>query len=136
MKEKLKTQTVKLISLQEWDDFVISTYGKPYSFQQQDGCKERGIERFSVPHEWEDDYENTSIPFDVDSNEMGVKFETWLNTSPEDTVEYFTDNYCSPGSLNNLFWTRNFYPDVSMIVNDLHFKGLLEEGEYVIVIDW
>ena len=35
-----------------------------------------------------------------------------------------------------LFWERNFYPDVQMIANNLHAKGLIEAGDYVIDIDW
>ena len=35
-----------------------------------------------------------------------------------------------------LWWERNFYPDVSMIINDLHSKGLLPAGDYSIDIDW
>lgn len=37
----LNIKTVKVIDLQEWDDLVSSTYGRPYNFQQQDDCKER-----------------------------------------------------------------------------------------------
>lgn len=135
MKQKLKTKTVKLISVRDWDKFVSNIYGKPYLFQQQDGCKERGNYKFSVPDTYENefDYGNKSIPFEVngDEDEMGVSFQTWLNTSPKDTLKHFENE-----RENNLFWERNFYPDVSMIVNDLHSKGILEEGEYVIEIDW
>jgi len=35
-----------------------------------------------------------------------------------------------------MWWERNFYPDVEMIANDLHKRGILEAGEYVIDIDW
>ena len=35
-----------------------------------------------------------------------------------------------------MFWERNFYPHVEMVMNDLHAKGLVEAGEYVIDIDW
>ena len=130
----LKTETVKLVTCQEWDRFVSETYEKIYFFQQQDGCKVRGIERITVPDSYADewDYENTSIPFEVNGEEMGVSFETWLNTSPSDTIHEFDGDICD----NELFWERNFYPKVNKIANDLHSKGLLEEGEYVILIDW
>lgn len=36
----------------------------------------------------------------------------------------------------NLFWERNFYPDIHVIANDLCKKGLLLAGEYDIKIDW
>ena len=127
----LKVKTVKMVSLQDWDELVVSVYGKPYFLQQQNGCKGRGTEEITVPDEWTDDYEETEIPFEVNGKEMGVSFETWLNTSPEDTAKHFKSE-----RENNLFWERNFYPNVSMIANDLHSKGLIETGEYVIDIDW
>lgn len=121
-----------MVSVQDWDDLVTEIYGKPYYFQQQDGCKERGTEQITVPDEdWEYDYEETELPFKVNGEEMGVSFETWLNTTPEDTAKHFES-----GWENNLFWERNFYPNVNMIANDLHSKGLIEPGEYVIEIGW
>jgi hypothetical protein len=35
----MKTKTVQMISVQDWDKLVKETYGRPYSFQQQDDCK-------------------------------------------------------------------------------------------------
>lgn len=137
---KLHYTEVKVIELQDWDAFVEETYGKIYSFQQQDDCKERGCEFFSVPTPWEHDFEKTEIPFEVNGKEMGVSFETWLNTDPEETKKEFPDppdrDYSMTDFDNRLFWDRNFYPHVSMIINDLHAKGLLEEGKYAINIDW
>ena len=37
------------IEVSEWDDVVTETYKRPYSFQQQAGCRERGVFRFRVP---------------------------------------------------------------------------------------
>jgi hypothetical protein len=120
-KPTLKIETVQQITLQDWDDFVTKVYGKPYSFQQQDGCKSRGYDSLWIPddrediEQWEDECENVSIPFEVNGEEMGVTFETWLNTSPEDTRKHFDSD-----SENNLFWQRNFYPDLHMIAKDLY----------------
>jgi hypothetical protein len=50
---------VILMDLQEWDDLVIKTYGKPYSFQQQDDCRARGIYKLCVPCHDAEDFENT-----------------------------------------------------------------------------
>lgn len=128
----LKTKTVKQVSVQDWDELVLSTYGKPYAFQQQDGCKGRGTEEITVPEVDDDyDYEETEIPFEVNGEEMGVSFETWLNTTPEDTAKHFNSDW-----ENNLFWERNFYPEVSMVANDLYARGLIEAGTYGINIDW
>lgn len=62
---------------------------------------------------------------------MGVSFKSWLERDPEQKIP-------SKNSYDgtHLWWSRNFYPDVSMIINDLHSKGLLEAGKYVIDIDW
>jgi hypothetical protein len=129
----LKFETKKVIDCFDWDDLVQKTYNKTYCFQQQDGCKERGVETIHVPVENPEDYEAIEIPFKVNGSKMGVSFETWLKTSPEDTVKEFNRDYKWE---NDLFWERNFYPRVDMIVNDLYSKGLIEAGKYVINIDW
>jgi len=131
---KVKVTTVKMIEVQDWDEAVISTYGKPYSFQQQDGCKDRGVESITVPTEAYD-YENGSVPEVVNHNEMGVSFSAWLKRDPnEPLVSEKGEREDSFGV--ELWWQRNFYPSVEMIANDLHEKGLLEAGEYSINIDW
>jgi hypothetical protein len=127
----MKIKTIKQIDVDEWDSLVEQTYGKIYSYQQQDDCKPRGVEDITVPSKYVEDFENTEIPFEVNGSEMGVSFETWLKTTPEETREHFREDY-----QNRLFWDRNFYPSIDMIINDLHSKGLLEEGEYQINIDW
>jgi hypothetical protein len=45
---KLKTKTVQVIQVADWDKFVSEVYGKIYSFQQQDGCKQRGTYFFKT----------------------------------------------------------------------------------------
>lgn len=126
----MKVKNIKRIEVGQWDSLIKNTYGKIYSFQQQDGCKERGIIDITVPVEYPEDFENTEIPFEV-NGEMGVSFETWLNTSPEDTAKHFEFEW-----ENVIFWERGFYPNIDMVINDLHSKGLLKEGEYEINIDW
>ena len=127
---QLKIVQRNTISVNDWDNFVREIYSKNYSFQQQDGCKDRGIETINTLDE-PYDYRNTEIPFKVNGEDMGVSFETWLNTKPDDTVKHFEYTY-----QNNLFWERSFYPHVSMIVKDLVEKDLLKPGEYDIIIDW
>ena len=68
----MKIRVEKVIDVSDWDKLVIETYKRPYSFQQQDGCKDRGTFRFSVPNEETDDYENDSVPEIVNHNEMGL----------------------------------------------------------------
>jgi hypothetical protein len=129
----MKIKTVKQIDVDDWDKLVEDTYGKPYSFQQQDGCKSRGVEYINTHDDYLEDFEDTELPFEVNGEEMGVSFETWLNTDPKETAKKFNPNYTWE---NNLFWERNFYPHPSMIAKDLYEKGLLEAGEYEIKIDW
>lgn len=125
-------KNVKIFDISEWDTLVSETYGRTYSFQQQDGCKGRGTEYFSVPYDYpEDDEMNDSIPEVVNGEEMGVKFAVWLARDPKQPIPGQTQDYEL-----NLFWERNFYPDFGTVVDDLHSKGLIEAGEYGINIDW
>lgn len=129
---------VTMINVSDWDTLVWKTYGRVYSFQQQDGCKERGMEEITVPmqHPW--DYENDTIPEKVNGDEMGVSFKAWLERDPKQKLnsedEWVPDRSDAWGL--SLFWERNFYPSVDMIANDLHAKGLLPAGKYAINIDW
>lgn len=129
----LKIQKRNIIDVQDWDNLISQTYDKIYSYQQQDGCKERQTVTITVPVKDPEDFKNTEIPFEVNGKEMGVSFQTWLNTSPEDTAKHFNPEF---GWKNETFWDRNFYPHEDMIINDLYAKGLLEAGEYDIKIDW
>ncbi len=120
----------KVISVQDWDDLVQTTYCRPYSFQQQDDCKERQRVHITIPdHPY--DYENETIPEVVNGDEMGVSFAAWLARDPKQPLPDRSDTFGL-----QLFWERNFYPDYQMIANDLHAKGLIEAGDYVIDIDW
>lgn len=118
----IKTKTQKVIDVQDWDQLVSNTYGRPYNFQQQDGCKEWSITVPCAP----EDYDRV-----VNHNKMGVSFRAWLERDPKQPLEGQRYNFQL-----GLWWARNFYPNVSMVINDLHNRGLLEAGEYVIDIDW
>lgn len=131
----MKITTVQSITVQDFDELVKKTYKRPYSFQQQDGCKDRGIATFTVPESSPYDYEGvTTIPEKVNGEEMGVTFEAWLARDPKQKLNS-KDEWDRNSGLE-LWWERNFYPCVDMIVNDLHAKGLLPAGKYQIVIDW
>jgi hypothetical protein len=150
----IKTKNVKMVEVSDWDKLVEETYGKIYSFQQQDGCKARGVVNISIPCEFNDEEMNDTIPEVINhESEMGVKFNVWLNRDPKEPLnpskeELKECNYYWGKSEEdemkwkqdighiNMFWDRNFYPNVQMVANDLHKKGLLEAGEYSIRIDW
>ena len=46
---KLKSTQRKIVEIKDWDELVKTTYGKPYCFQQQDGCQGRGTFPLIVP---------------------------------------------------------------------------------------
>lgn len=129
----LKIKETKVIDIRDWDDLVTKTYNKPYSFQQQDDCKERGVHYLTVPAVAED-YDNDTLPEVVNHNEMGVSFKAWLARDPKQKLNSDDDWDREYGI--DLWWERNFYPDIQMIANDLHSKGLIEAGDYIINIDW
>lgn len=124
-------RNVIMFEVDEWDNLVSSTYGRVYNFQQQNGCKDRGIYYFTVPIEdyYIEDYEREEIPEEVNGEIKGVSFKAWLERDPN--TPNFLEKY-----RHELFWDRNFYPHVSMIIKDLENKGILKEGEYIINIDW
>jgi hypothetical protein len=130
MEDEVKIRTKSVITMQDWDELVTKTYGRPYRFQQQDGCKPRGVQHLTVPDDPED-YENDSVPEKVNGEEMGVSFKAWLARDPKKKLNGRDDAFGL-----ELWWDRNFYPHVQMIANDLHKRGLLNAGEYLIEIDW
>lgn len=127
----MKIRTEKVIDVDEWDKLVVKTYGRPYKFQQQEDCRPRGVEYLTVPDE-PNDYENDTVVEEVNGPEMGVSFKAWLARDPKQKLPSPDDKYdwCL-----ELWWDRNFYPDIQMVANDLHSKGLLPAGEYMINID-
>lgn len=149
----MKISTVRVIEFNDWNKLVRDTYGKPYNFQQQEGCKQRGYERLTVPDYDNDDGMNESIPEVINGDEMGVKFEAWLKRGAEEPLNPSTEElkknryywgkteqdevaWKNSQSHIDMFWERNFYPDINALANDLHKKGLLEAGDYMISIDW
>lgn len=128
----LNFRTRKIIELNDWNNLVETTYGRQYNFQQQNGCKDRGYFNFTIPTDaTDDDYMNDSIPEEVNGEIMGVKFATWLARDPKQPIINQESKYDL-----ELFWERNFYPDIYTIANDMYNKGLIEKGEYSINIDW
>ena len=130
----LLVKNVKMIEVSDWDELVSNTYNRPYRFQQQDGCKERGMFNITIPSKFTEDeerYMNESIPEVINGEEMGIKFKKWLERNPKKTVGDRRKNWEI-----ELFWDRNFYPNIQTVANDLYSKGLIEAGDYIINIDW
>lgn len=126
----IPTKTKQVMDVQDWDELVTRTYGRHYQFQQQDDCRERGIFELTVPAPAED-FPRDTIPEKINGSTMGVSFAAWLARDPTEW-----NGLREHARYLDMFWGRNFYPDVQMVANDLHAKGLLPAGEYVIDIDW
>ena len=112
------TEQPIIIPVKDWDDLVVKVYGKPYNFQQQSGCRDKGLFDLQVPTP------ASTIRLNK-TPEMGVEFDTWVNRQ--------VGVLCLR---EHLFWDRDFYPDIRELGNDLHKKGLLAKGQYVIDIYW
>jgi hypothetical protein len=127
----LKVNNIKQIDVQDWDELVQETYNRPYMLQQQDGCRDRGIQYITIPVNNPEDYKNDTIPEIVNHPEMGVSFKAWLERDPKQPISERSENWAL-----EMWWERNFYPTIDMIINDLYEKGLVEAGNYQINIDW
>lgn len=135
----LKFRTEQIIDVQDWDRLVTETYGRIYSFQQQDDCRERQHVYFVVAPDAEyDAYTNDTVPEVVNGEEMGVSFAAWLARDPKQPLDGNGDpNEATSDQWQiDLWWDRNFYPHLMEVANDLYAKGLIEAGEYAINVDW
>lgn len=150
----IKYKNTKVIEVNDWDNLVTETYGKPYSFQQQEGCQSRGIVNITIPSDDYDEEMNDRISEVINhESEMGVKFDVWVKRDPKESLNpskeelkdcpYYWGKseddemiWKKDQSHINMFWERNFYPDLQTVANDLYKKGLIEAGEYTINIDW
>jgi len=133
----MKIKLTNIIECNEWDELVMKTYGRHYCFQQQEGCRERGLFKFAVPNEETNDFENDTIPEVINHDEMGVSFKAWLARDPKAPLKGDECNkMCNMQWSIDLWWKRNFYPDFQTVANDLYKRGLLSAGKYGINIDW
>lgn len=132
----LKITSIKEIKCNDWDKFITETYGKVYQLQQQDGCKERGTVELTIPfdctlEEKEIGEQGEGFQDTLNGFECPVLFSSWLERNPEQVLVNQEENYEL-----TLFWQRDFYPQLQMVANDLHAKGLIDAGNYSIKIDW
>ena len=127
----MKIKNEKVIEYFDFDTLVSETYGRPYKFQQQQGCRDRGVWKFTAPELVDDDLWPDSVPEIVNHEKMGVNFAAWLARDPKQPLPNQDADYQL-----RLWWERNFYPPFWDVVNDLHAKGLIEAGDYTININW
>lgn len=114
----MKTKTVKIAEVNDFDELVMNTYGIPYNFQQQGGCKNTSIEYFCFP--FNGDYTNTTLPFEINGKTRGISFEVWKNHDMEELKKMFSDDWEV-----GMFYARNFYPHIERLLQDLVDKELI-----------
>jgi hypothetical protein len=137
MSKKIKFYDLKVIHVVDWDNLVTKTYGRPYCYQQQEGCRDRGIYRFTVPRtDFDFDYNRDTVPEVVNHENWGVSFAAWLKRDPKAPLAGEKDGPDLGEWQLKLWWHRNFFPHVQMVANDLHAKGILDPGIYAIEVDW
>jgi hypothetical protein len=124
----LKIEDVKLIWESELSELVTKTYGRPYSLQQQDEMMAQDtILRVRVPEglePWNESY---------DENPEGY---TPLPTLARWAATETPAEHRFPSYREEMWWHRNFYPCRDEVLGDLHDKGLLPAGDYVIHCWW
>lgn len=121
----------KTILHTDLNKLVTETFKKPYNFQQQDNCRAKQTISITVPIKSPTDFSNKKIPYDLNSEKKGIAFENWLKNSPKKTKPKFDYSW-----ENSLFWLRNFYPHLDMVLNNLHEKKLIDSGTYNLIITW
>jgi hypothetical protein len=132
--KKISFEQVKLIEEVKWSEFVSEIYNRPYRFRVQNGCMDIVRFRFSVPDDAED-FSNKTIPEILNGDERGVSFSAWLERDPKILLkDQFTDILAQCRTI--MWWERKFYPKFQMVANDLHKRGMLDAGDYLINIDW
>jgi hypothetical protein len=126
----LNVQNKKVVDVSDWDRLVEQVYGRPYNFQQQDGCKSRGTHNLGVPTGYTriDDNINEDGYDEEGYDNPSLKF--WLSKDPKEYPAHEDKRW------REMYWERDFYPDIDEIAEDLYRRGLLEAGEYLIDIDW
>lgn len=120
----MRVENIKLIWESELSELVRETYGRPYRLQQQGDCMAQdSMLRATVPDDgW----------FSIDDE---PHFEEWkardVNLQPEGVADWSEHSW-----RRDLWWDRKFYPHYQVVLNDLHARGLLEAGDYVIHVYW
>ena len=127
--ESIPYENIKVIWEIAFSEFVRKHYGRPYQLQQQGDCYgQNTLIRFSIPTHEQDE----------DTDDREVSLATWLAADPHQLPpgQHYSENIPPENWLIILCWQRDFYPGFYAILNDLHQKGILKEGEYAIHVWW
>lgn len=116
----IRFEDVKLISETELSRRVSELFGRPYQLQQQgDMLGQNSVVLMQVPEE----------PDDVGLPSLAEWSSRDVNQKPPGVA--WDRDY-----LREMWWHREFYPDLQEVLNELHRLGELPEGEYAIHVSW
>ncbi len=142
----LKIETWQVIHETEFSKLVEETYGRPYQLQQQEPMMgQNEVRHVVVPstntfngqndptfEQWLKRSVNEPVP-----DPTGEMWEKFYAENPDQGTYTPRDDARLPGGLTHeLWWTRDFYPPLEEVLNDLHRRGLIAEGEYHIEAWW
>lgn len=85
----LKSKAVQIVQHYDWDEFVEEVYAKTYKLKNQPDMLFTTMQYITVPLAEVEEYKNTKIPLEPFPLQFGVSFETWKNSTPEDTLQHF-----------------------------------------------
>lgn len=106
--------TYKYIDMSDWNDLIETVYGeRPYHVQQQDFLPQDSVIFAEVPCDW--------LEEDLEEN-----LEIWLSRPLP----------AEGDSIARMEFERESTVSVDALLFDLHKRGLVDEGKYLIHIWW
>ena len=102
----LKYKTVKLVWESDLQDLILDTYGRRTEWAAEQEMSQNETRNFTVP---------SNRYVDEDS----LTVAQWL-----------------AGETTELYGYTLVEPEMQLILNDLHARGLVEAGEYVVEVWW
>lgn len=110
MSNMIKFEEVRMVDSSEIDRVVESIYQLPFNYQQQ-----------NIENDIKDSFEYWIVPRE-DRYLEGLSIEEWTKEDKPNTPNY------------KRTFERTIYPDFQQVLNELHRRGLMPEGKYIISI--
>ena len=121
----LRTELVYYVEDADWNEYVKNIYSLEYKLQQQGGCYSNGTKiKVTIPC----DFDEKFMAPDLDQQgegiyeDYGVKLDTWLNARHDD--------------YRKRVFHEKFYPNLYSLMMHMYDDGNLEEGTYIININF